>query len=194
MHGLDDDPRGGPSVRLARRARRLVLPGLLAVLLLVLVGTATAQARDRGSDAVRPLRPADIGAPGQDPDGLAGSAVLVARAAVTALYRIDYRHAKRDLARLGRLATPEFADRYDAGSTKLRTRVVRQRVVSAPRLTEGGTATEFLSAQAAQVLVVVDVATARRGVRLRPVSHRTRVYLRRADDAWQVAGIDEVER
>lgn len=172
--------------------RGLVLPVVLAVLLVGVVATSTVLLRDRRDPApeVTSQRPADIGAAGSRGTP-AGQVVTRAELAATAYFTLDYRTVDADLRRMRALGTPGFAADYDREAPALARRVTRQRIVLSAAVPAGGVATEYLTADLAQVIVAVDVTT-RRSDSSRTSPYRTRVTLERADDAWLVSAIDEV--
>ncbi|CAB4734705.1 MAG: hypothetical protein F2667_14750 [Actinobacteria bacterium] len=151
-----------------------LLPAVLVVVLAALVATSARLWSERGDD------------------GLDAGAVAVARQAATNFFSLDHRHIDDDVQRMLDLATGDFADSYDEQSAALRTAVVDKQLVVTASLPEGGTATEYLGGDTAQVLVAVDVRTRARGGAVEDTRYRTRVVLTRVDDGWLVSGFEQV--
>jgi hypothetical protein len=173
----------------ARPPRLLI--ALLAVLLVVVGATSLILVKDRhGATGVRAQRPADIGNPGWADDS-PGRAVVAARKAATTYFTIDYRRLEADMRAMRELGTPAFVDVYDGAAKALAARLTRQRLVLSAGLPRDGTATEYVVTDRAQVLVSVDVTTARAGVE-ETTRYRTRVALDLVDGEWLVASLDRV--
>lgn len=189
--GLDDGLTGPVDDHGRISLSGLALPVVLAVLLVGVVGTATVLVRDRHDSApsVELLRPADIGAAGGNT--AAGRAAARAEMAATTYFTLDYRTVDADMDKMRALGTAAFAADYDAEAGPLARRVVRQRIVLTATVPREGVATEYLTADVAQVVVAVDVATRRDGSRSTS-TYRTRVTLERSGDTWLVDAIDEV--
>ena len=170
----------------------LVLPVVLAVLLVGVAATSVVLLRDRRDPqpVVEVLRPADLGAAGSRSTP-AGEAVSRAELAVTTYFTLGYRRIDADMDRMRALGTPGFVESYDEESAALVTRVVARRIVLSATLPRNGAATEYLTADLAQVVVAVDVITRRAGTR-NSTAYRIRVTLERSGDTWLVAAIDEV--
>ena len=170
----------------------LVLPVVLAVLLVGVVATSVVLLRDRRDPqpVVEVLRPADLGAAGSRSTP-AGEAVSRAELAVTTYFTLGYRRIDPDMDRMRALGTPGFVESYDEETSALVTRVVARRIVLSATLPRNGAATEYLTADLAQVVVAVDVITRRAGTR-NSTAYRIRVTLERSGDTWLVAAIDEV--
>lgn len=170
-----------------------VLPSVLGLVVVLLVVLALAQFRDRESSAPDLPRPADIGAVVDLGEaGAAGEAVVVAREAAKAFFTLDHRHVDADVARMAALTTGEFRREYAAQAQSLKQRVVRQKLVVTAALPRDGTATEYLSSTAAQLLVSVDVTTKARGRHAKGGRYRTRVELGRRDGEWLVSALEQV--
>ena len=170
----------------------LVLPVVLAVLLVGVAATSVVLLRDRRDPqpVVEVLRPADLGAAGSRSTP-AGEAVSRAELAVTTYFTLGYRRIDADMDRMRALGTPGFVESYDEETSALVTRVVARRIVLSATLPRNGAATEYLTADLAQVVVAVDVITRRAGTR-NSTAYRIRVTLERSGDTWLVAAIDEV--
>lgn len=186
---LDDGLDVGP----ARTSwRGLVLPIVLAVLLVGVSVTSVALLRDRCRQPaeVALLAPTDVGVAGNH-DNPAGRAVARAALAATTYFTLDWRTIRADMDRMRQLGTPEFVDDYDSETAALARRVAKQKIALSAELPRGGVATEYLTADVAQVVVAIDVTTLRDGAR-RTLPYRTRITLERADGSWLVSAIDEV--
>ncbi|MBS42843.1 MAG: hypothetical protein CMH83_06710 [Nocardioides sp.] len=178
---------------------RVVLPTVLALLLVGVVTTSVVLWRDRGTqETVTLLRPADLGNPQSPGDGRARGAVASARRAATTYFTLDHRHVDRDMAAFKRLTTDEFGEAYDRDAAALAERIEKQQLVLTASLPDDGSATEYLTTADAQVLVVVQVTTAR-PTGSTTTRFRTRVTLERepssADDfetPWRVSDLEEV--
>ncbi len=185
---MDDDAGRGLRTRL--------LVGVLAVLLVAVVATAVVLLLDRRPDrAGTPdlARPADVGVAGWDdpPADDAVAAVVAARRATTTYFTVDHRTAARDLDAMRALGTDAFAESYDGDAGALARRVTRARLRLTAALVPDGTATEYLTADLARVLVAVDVTTTAPSGR-RTAPYRTRVALDLVDGEWLVASLAEV--
>jgi hypothetical protein len=177
--------------------RPRVLVALLAVLLVVVLGTAAILVHDRREAAeTEALRPAAIGNPGWQ-DEPAGRAVVAARTAAETYFSLDHQRVGADMDAMRALGTPEFVDAYDSGSRALAARIRRERLVLSAQLPPDGTATEYLVSDRARVLVSVDVTTTRddadgEATATGTTRYRTRVALDLVDGAWLVSALDEV--
>jgi Mce-associated membrane protein len=181
------------------RAGGTFLSVLLGLLVIGLVVGVVVQLRDRSVDPAEPLRPADLGSSGSpvagteaEADDRAVQAVVVARAVVEAFYGLNHRTVGADVEEVRALATGDFAAQYDAAAERLERRFRAQRLVTTPTLPPEGTATASLTTARAEVLVAVDVVRRAPGRATDRTGHRTRVELVRVDDAWLVAGLEEV--
>lgn len=172
--------------------RYWILPSVLAILLLALVATSVVLVRDRRDTLPdeSAVQPADIGS-GSIGGTPAQQAVARARLAARTYFTIDHTSVESDMDRFRALGTPAFVEEYDRLTRALARRVVAQRLRLSAALPENGVATEYLSQNAAQLLVSVDVTT-RRGTTSSTAAYRTRVLLQRVDEQWLVAGVDEV--
>jgi hypothetical protein len=169
-----------------------VLPGLLVVLLALVCGTAVVLVLDRrDAVAVERLAPADVGV-GDWQRGTAGQAVVTAQRAASQYFTLDHRRVEQDMDRMRRLGTEEFVAGYDDGARALARRVRTERLRLSARLPQGGVATEYLTADRAQVLVAVDVTTTAPGRETRRTRYRTRIVLERDGERWLVDDLDEV--
>ncbi len=171
--------------------RSWVLPALLLTLLVALVATSAILVLDRHDTAsAEPVRPADVGADGWE-DDVAGEAVVAARRAARTYFTLDHRRVEDDMDRMRALGTSSFVTEYDAAAPDLAQRIVERRLVLSASLARDGAATEYLVTDEAQVLVAVDVTTARAG-ESRTTRYRTRVTLDLVDGGWLVSALDEV--
>ncbi len=177
-----------------RRWRRAVLPVVLTLLLIVLLGTVAALVHDRSREtpAAALVRPADLGASlSADSDPVALEAAMVARLAATTYFTLAPDTVEDDMDAMRALGTTNFVASYDKFVAGLAQRVRRRDLTLTASVPLDGVATEYLTADLAQVLVAVDVATTR-GEVSRTSAYRTRVTLKRLDGSWRVAALDEV--
>lgn len=169
-----------------------ILPAVLVLLVLALVATSVVLLRDRRDvpPAETAVQPADIGS-GVIGDAPAQQAVARARLAARSYFTLDHATIADDMERFRALGTPAFVEKYDRLMRSLSRRVVARELRLEAFLPEKGVATEYLSQNAAQLLVSVDVTTSR-GVQSTTAPYRTRVLLQRIDEQWLVAGVEEV--
>lgn len=171
--------------------RRWVPFGLLSVLLVGLVVACLVVAAEDPEVAATPTV-ASVGGDAPTTDGQGAAAIVVAREAATDFFTLAADTVDEDLARLGAISTDEFRTTYETQAAKLRKEVVDKGLVLTADLPEDTTATEYLSATEARVLVAVDVTTTTRDGGTDDGRYRTRVSLQWVDGTWRVAGIDQV--
>ncbi|WP_323792115.1 hypothetical protein [Nocardioides sp.] len=169
-----------------------ILPGVLVLLILALAATSVVLLRDRREalPAETVVQPADIGS-GVIGDAPNQQAVARARLAARSYFTLDHTTVEADMDRFRALGTPAFVEEYNQLMRSLSRQVVARQLRLEAFLPEKGVATEYLSVNAAQLLVSVDVTTSR-GLQSRTAPYRTRVLLQRVDDQWLVAGVEEV--
>lgn len=115
-----------------------------------------------------------------------------AREAAEDFFDLDHRTLEKDVERFLTLATSRFAEEYRTESADLRAAVEQRRLTMTPAVPRDGTALEYLGADAAQVLVGVDVTTTARDGRSQDARYRVRVRLERVEGEWRVAGLEQV--
>lgn len=193
-----EDPTAAPELQETEETGESVgwtywlLPAVLVLLLVALAATSVVLLRDRREalPAEVAVQPADIGS-GVIGDTPAQQAVARARLAARSYFTLDHTTIEADMERFRALGTPAFVEEYDRLMRSLSRQVVSRQLRLEAFLPETGVATEYLSGNAAQLLVSVDVTTSR-GVQSRTAPYRTRVVLQRVDDQWMVAGVEEV--
>lgn len=176
------------------RLQSLLLPGVLALLLLGVLTTGTTLLVDRAHREPAPYVPqaANLGARDAEGRGPAALAVDTARRAAAGYFTLDHRHLAEDMKRVLPIATGRFRDLYTAEVDRLRPEILRRGLVLVAAIPPDGTATEYLTASLADVLVAVDVTqTSADGTR-HVDYYRTRVSLRRSGVRWLVTGLDKV--
>lgn len=171
-----------------------ILPTVLALLLVALIATSVVLLVDRRDplSSEPAVRPADLGS-ATESDSPALQAVARARLAARAYFTLDHTSVQADMDRLRSLGTPEFVEEYDRTATAVARRVNAQDLKISATLPGNGVATEYLTEDAAQVLVSLDVTT-RRGAQRITGAYRTRVVLQRVDEQWFIEALDEVGR
>lgn len=152
--------------------RRIILPVALGVVLAGLLTTSTVLwLGDR--------RAADTGA------------LVAARQGAVSFFSLDHRHAAEDVDRVLSQATGDFKEEYAEKRDEVVAGVEAKQLVVSATVPDDGVALEYLVDDEAKVLVAVDVNT-QSPDGAEDARYRTRVELRKVDDRWLVAGVEQV--
>lgn len=119
-------------------------------------------------------------------------AVEVARAQAASFFSLDHRDPDRSIDEMLELSTDDFREDYEARRDQIVTNLVEKKLVVTASVPEDGAAVEYLGGDRAQVLVAVDVTTARGSSGSESQRYRTRVELSRVDGDWLVSAINQV--
>lgn len=176
------DERPAASRRVERRSS--LVTGVLAVVVLTLVGVVAAEAWYlwlRPGPTVSASRPVVTGVIASQ------AAVAAARQDAEAIFSTSWRDYDAHTAQVASLMTPTFATRYQVESDGLRAGVLRDRVVTQTRVRAAGVITA--SSDTVTALLFVDSYTTRLGSAGAPTTRRALLTLVRHGSGWLVADV-----